>query len=53
MDELVIAGRVGELVDHLLGDLDPVGHALGADPRLSSPSMVTVATDSPPATFLA
>jgi hypothetical protein len=31
MDELVVAGRLGELVDHRLGDFHPVGDALGAD----------------------
>ncbi len=33
MDELVVAGRVGEFVDHFLADLDPVGNLFGADAR--------------------
>ncbi|MCY1175043.1 hypothetical protein D9M73_152640 [compost metagenome] len=32
VDELVVASRIGELVDHFLADLDPVGHLFGADP---------------------
>ena len=34
VDELVVAGRLGEPVDHVLGDLDPVADLLLADPVL-------------------